>query len=110
MNGQSDDQPHCVHQHSVSPDAMSQHDCDDAIAQLYSYLDGELDQDVVARVEFHLQRCSPCLEAYDFEAELRKVIVAKCQESVPGDLRRRILDVLDRLDQSNEGDLSTPGV
>jgi len=47
---------------------------------------------VVARVEFHLQRCSPCLEAYDFEAELRKVIVAKCEESVPGDLRQRILE------------------
>jgi anti-sigma factor (TIGR02949 family) len=98
------------HTHCPNSAAMSQHDCDDAIAQLYSYLDGELDADVVARVEFHLQRCSPCLEAYDFEAELRKVIVAKCEESVPGDLRQRIMDVLDRLEQSSGGDLSTPGV
>jgi len=78
---------------------MSEHDCDDAIAQLYSYLDGELDADVVARVEVHLRRCSPCLEAFDFEAELRKVIVSKCNEEVPGDLRLRIMQVLERLEE-----------
>ena len=78
---------------------MSEHDCDDAIAQLYAYLDGELDADVVARVEVHLRRCSPCLEAFDFEAELRKVIVSKCNEEVPGDLRLRIMQVLERLEE-----------
>lgn len=88
-------------------------DCDDAISQLYSYLDGELDAVVVAELEAHLQRCSPCLEAYDFEAELRKVIVARCQEDVPGEVRNRIMAVLDRLEQENgsrDGDLSSPGV
>jgi len=83
----------------TSTEAMSEHDCDDAIAQLYSYLDGELDADVVARVEVHLRRCSPCLEAFDFEAELRKVIVSKCNEEVPGDLRLRIMQVLERLEE-----------
>jgi anti-sigma factor (TIGR02949 family) len=98
------DPPGCPvgdHQHDL--------DCDDAISQLYSYLDGELDAGVVAELEAHLQRCSPCLEAYDFEAELRKVIVARCQEDVPGDLRNRILAVLDRLEHEG-GDLSAPGV
>ena len=82
------------------PMSEHDHDCDDAIAQLYTYLDGELDADVVARVEQHLKRCSPCLEAFDFEAELRKVIVAKCHEDVPGDLRTRIMTVLERLEES----------
>jgi anti-sigma factor (TIGR02949 family) len=88
----------------MSDCAMSQaehdHECDDAIAQLYTYLDGELDADVVTRIEQHLQRCSPCLEAYDFESELRKVIVSKCSEETPGDLRLRIMTVLERLEES----------
>ena len=79
----------------------SEHDCDDAVAQLYSFLDGELDARTVALVEEHLQHCSPCLEAFDFEAELRKVIVSKCQEEVPGDLRVRIMTVLERLEESS---------
>ncbi len=78
----------------------SEHDCDDAVAQLYSFLDGELDADTVGKVEAHLKHCSPCLEAFDFEAELRKVIVSKCQEEVPGDLRIRIMTVLERLEES----------
>jgi anti-sigma factor (TIGR02949 family) len=76
---------------------MTEHDCDDAITQLYGYLDGELDAELVARVEAHLERCSPCLEAFDFEAELRRVISSRCSEDVPGEVRLRILSVLDRL-------------
>lgn len=85
---------------SEPPCDDSEHDCADAVAQLYSFLDGELDAPTVARVEAHLHHCSPCLEAFDFEAELRKVIVSKCREEVPGDLRFRIMSVLERLEES----------
>ena len=93
------------HHATTSDRPMSErdHDCDDAIAQLYTYLDGELDADVVARVEQHLKRCSPCLEAFDFESELRKVIVSKCHEETPGDLRLRIMNVLERLEEPSGG-------
>jgi mycothiol system anti-sigma-R factor len=86
---------------STSECQRSEHDCDDAVAQLYAFLDGELDDETVVRVEAHLEHCSPCLEAFDFEAELRKVIVAKCHEDVPGDLRNRIMSVLERLEESS---------
>lgn len=76
--------------------------CDDAIAQLYAYLDGELDDSTIARIEEHLQRCSPCLEAYDFEAELRKVIAAKAREDCPGEVRNRIMALLERLDGGDD--------
>jgi len=79
---------------------MAEHECDEAISELYSYLDGELNEATVAHIESHLRQCSPCLEAYDFEKELRRMITAKSSEEMPGDLRRRIIDVLDRLDEN----------
>ncbi|MFM7062610.1 MAG: mycothiol system anti-sigma-R factor [Actinomycetes bacterium] len=79
---------------------MTDHECDEAISELYRYLDGELDPASLAHVEAHLRKCSPCLEAYDFEAELRQMIAAKSAEQMPSELRRQILDVLDRLDDS----------
>ena len=79
---------------------MTEHECDEAISELYRYLDGELDAEKLAAIEAHLHQCSPCLEAYDFEQELRRMIATKSSEEMPGDLRRRIVDVLDRLEDS----------
>lgn len=89
-----DDHGHDTIGHGAAGDEF----CDDAIAQLYTYLDGELDAATIARIESHLQTCSPCLEAYDFEAELRKVIAAKAREDCPGEVRNRIMSLLERLD------------
>lgn len=70
---------------------MHEHgDCSDAVERLYHYLDGELDEARVAVVRRHLEACLPCLEAFDFEAELRQVVASKCRESVPDQLRMRI--------------------
>jgi len=81
------------------------HNCDDALADLYGYLDGELNDVVVARVEEHLQHCSPCLEAFDFEAELRRVVSTKCRDRMPDDMRAKIFAVIERLES---GDQTTP--
>ena len=65
-------------------------DCDDAVHRLYHFLDGELDDSKRAHIKLHLDECLPCLEAFDFEAELRIVIAQKCREQVPDHLRDRI--------------------
>jgi mycothiol system anti-sigma-R factor len=65
-------------------------DCDEALAELYTYLDGELTEERRVRIQTHLDDCSPCLEVYDFEAELRIVIRQKCRDEVPGSLRERV--------------------
>ncbi len=65
-------------------------DCTEAIHELYQYLDGELTEDRRRHIEQHLNDCSPCYEAFDFEAELRMVIRKRCSESVPDQLRQRI--------------------
>ena len=69
--------------------------CDEAVAELYTYLDGELTDEKRKEIARHLDECGPCLDAFDFEADLRKVIAAKCAEHVPDDLRSRIASALD---------------
>ncbi len=70
-------------------------DCTDTIQELYGYLDGELTDEKRRHIEQHLNDCSPCYEAFDFEAELRMVIRRRCTETVPDQLRQRIARALE---------------
>jgi mycothiol system anti-sigma-R factor len=65
-------------------------DCEEALTELYTFLDGELTAEKREHIRVHLDDCNPCLEMYDFEAELRLVISAKCKEAVPPSLKERI--------------------
>ena len=66
-------------------------DCEEALAELYTFLDGELTDARRALIASHLENCNPCIEAYDFEAELRMVISTRCRsDEVPQTLRLRI--------------------
>jgi mycothiol system anti-sigma-R factor len=69
-------------------------DCDEAISELYGFLDGELTEERKVEIRRHLDECPPCFEQFDFEAELRLVIASKCKDEVPESLRQRIADVL----------------
>jgi len=70
------------------PDPHSE--CQDALHELYGYLDGELTDDRRAAIHRHLDGCQPCAEPYDFEAELREVVRRKCQEQVPDSLMDKV--------------------
>ncbi len=85
---------------------MDEHRCDDALSDLYSFIDGELDEQKRASIEAHLNNCSPCLEAFDFESDLRKVIASRCRDRVPEDLRIRIMGALQRFDEQQLGESS----
>jgi len=69
---------------------MAEGDCNDSLAELYTFLDGELTDDKRVEIRQHLDDCSPCLERFDFQAELKAVISQKCREEVPQELRDRI--------------------
>ena len=58
------------------------------------YLDGELTEERRIEIKRHLDDCPPCLDAFDFEAELREVIANRCKDRVPDALRQRIHDAL----------------
>ncbi len=69
-------------------------DCDETIERLYSYLDGELTEERRVEIRQHLDLCGPCVGAYGFEAELRKVIANRCKDHVPDSLMQRVADAL----------------
>jgi mycothiol system anti-sigma-R factor len=69
-------------------------DCDESIERLYFYLDGELTEERRVEITRHLDLCGPCVGAYGFEAELRKVIASRCKDHVPEELITRVADAL----------------
>jgi mycothiol system anti-sigma-R factor len=74
----------------------SKPECQEALHELYGYLDGELTDERRAAIHRHLDGCQPCAEPYDFEAELRAVVRRKCQEQVPDSLMAKVRDALAR--------------
>ena len=75
-------------------DEQERPSCEDALTELYTFLDGELTAEKREHIRHHLDDCNPCLEHYDFEAELRIVISTKCKESVPETLKAKIAATL----------------
>ena len=73
---------------SVNPGLVG--DCGAMLQRLYNYLDGELTDERRTKIQSHLDDCPSCFSAFDFEAELRIVVAAKCQTSVPTSLVDRI--------------------
>jgi mycothiol system anti-sigma-R factor len=69
-------------------------DCNETIDRLYHFLDGELTDDRRREIQQHLDECAPCLEAFDFEFELRVVVANRCKDHVPDALRQRVHDAL----------------
>jgi anti-sigma factor (TIGR02949 family) len=61
-------------------------DCNDTLRELELFLDQELSEPARATIHAHLEGCPDCLQAFDFHAELKIVIAAKCQsdEMPPG--------------------------
>jgi len=91
------------HEHDVS-------NCEAALAEIYTYLDGELTDEKRTLIASHIEGCNPCFEAFDFEAELRIVISTRCRnDDLPESLRIRIAEKLtliakgDEVDDGDEG-------
>ena len=64
--------------------------CNETIRELDAFLDGELPHGVRVHIHAHLNSCMDCLQAFDFQAELKMAIRRKCttDELPPGLLGR----------------------
>lgn len=86
-------EPH-DHQHDHAHD-HGEVDCEAALAEIYTFLDGELTEEKRVLIAGHLEGCNPCIEAFDFEAELRMVVSTRCRnDEVPETLRIAIAEKL----------------
>ena len=66
-------------------------DCNETLRELEQFLDHELSNEAREVIHAHLGGCDHCLEAFDFHAELKMVIAAKCRnDEVPPELLARI--------------------
>lgn len=69
----------------------SREECQAVITAMYLFLDREeLTCEQRDHVQHHLDECNPCLEAFEFEFELREVIRQRCKDTLPPELMERI--------------------
>ncbi len=64
--------------------------CQETMQRLYDFLDGELTDSKRQAIKEHLDTCSPCLDAFGFEEELRHMLATKCRDKVPDVFLHRI--------------------
>lgn len=69
-------------------------DCDEALANLYLYLDSELDEISTERIRAHLEVCGGCLGPFDFERRLKMVVRQRLDEEVPREFVVRVREAI----------------
>ena len=66
--------------------------CSEVLAELYSYLDKELDPRDRSKVAQQLDECGPCLREHDLEELVKKLVHNCCgHDAVPQQLRAKVL-------------------
>lgn len=65
-------------------------ECEEAIAKLLEFLDGELDEADRSRMERHLETCRGCYTRAEFERRLRERVVETGSARAPDSLRTRV--------------------
>jgi mycothiol system anti-sigma-R factor len=80
--------------------------CREVLHRLYHFLDGEVTPAMRAEIQQHLDDCPPCIEAFEFESELRLLVSRHCREVVPTELRLKIAQLIDH----EQGHLGMPGM
>jgi anti-sigma factor (TIGR02949 family) len=68
--------------------------CDQVIARLWEYIDGELTPDSADRVREHLEICSRCFPQYDFQRAYKEFALRGAAQPVPPQLRRRVFEMI----------------
>jgi mycothiol system anti-sigma-R factor len=67
--------------------------CSEVLARVYSYLDGEIDDDTASsKIRQHLDECGPCLREFGLEDVVKRLVHKCCgHEAAPGELRAKVL-------------------
>ena len=71
--------------------------CDEAMRQLWEYLDATVDTADRALVDEHLDRCRRCCGELEFAVELRRLLAQSCRADLPEDVLYRLNETLEDL-------------
>lgn len=74
-------------------------ECQETLAKVERFLDGEVDETIHVRIEHHLEGCTTCAERTEFRRHLKVMVSAKCAErGAPAELHDRIRQLIRTLD------------
>ena len=68
--------------------------CEQVLARLWEFLDGELEPGMEDAVRRHLEQCARCFPQYDFERAYAEMLRRIAQRMDPPGLRPRVLERL----------------
>jgi len=68
--------------------------CREVLHSVYHFLDGEMKPERRDQIARHIDKCAPCLRAFGFETEIRRLVADRCRDKVPDELRIRIAAVI----------------
>ncbi|WP_051407341.1 mycothiol system anti-sigma-R factor [Nocardia sp. CNY236] len=93
---------------SAEQDPDLELDCTAVLADVWLMLDGECDEATRARLQHHMDDCSPCIEAYDMEEKVKRLLSRKCGgDRAPDALRERLTVEIRRTVVTREGSAET---
>jgi len=65
--------------------------CTEVLAEVFLFLDNECDERRRAKVQQHLEECTPCLREYGIEDEVKELVHRKCGgDRAPDSLKERV--------------------
>ena len=70
---------------------MSCDNCEEALDNLYLFLDEEIDTASLEEIQAHIDTCSSCLNVYDLERVVKALVSRSCAEKAPEPLRAKVL-------------------
>lgn len=71
--------------------------CEAVLQHLYDYLDGEVNDELMADIDHHLEDCRECFSRAEFEKLLKKRVEKSIEaEEVPEDVQGRIQSLMNR--------------
>lgn len=66
-------------------------DCAEVLERIAFFIDRELADADLSRIQHHLDECGPCLGKYDLEKVVKALVARSCTEHAPETLRERVL-------------------
>ncbi|GAB3665763.1 hypothetical protein GCM10027589_30540 [Actinocorallia lasiicapitis] len=79
--------------------------CNEVLARVYTYIDGELEDTSCSEIKHHLDECGPCLREYGLEESVKNLVSKSCgKDPVPDDLKAKVLGRIQQaLSTENDG-------
>lgn len=72
-------------------DTETMKDCQEAIAKLYLFLDGEITADEVSKFKKHIERCGNCNEIALFYKKFKNMMKSSFKKETPIGLKEKLV-------------------